>query len=94
MCSGDVKSLLSTTLDARGKQRVTRSILPQSSVIGAEDLVGGEERTLTFFSAGSVTPSASLLRALRICEAATLVEVFSKACENCNVSDSRQVEVD
>ena len=34
---------------------------------------------LTFFSAGSVTVSASLLSALRICEAATLVDVFSKA---------------
>lgn len=63
-------------------------------MIGADDLVEGEERTLTFFSAGSVTPSASLLRALRICEAATLVEVFSKACEICKVSGSRQVEVD
>jgi hypothetical protein len=34
---------------------------------------------LTFFSAGSWTVSASLLRAFRICEAATLVDVFSKA---------------
>ena len=34
---------------------------------------------LTFFSAGSSTVSASLLRAFRICEAATLVDVFSKA---------------
>jgi len=52
---------------------------------------GGEIwRVLTFFSAGSVTPSASLLRALRICEAATLVEVFSKACQRCDVSGSRQ----
>jgi hypothetical protein len=33
----------------------------------------------TFFSSGFVTVSASLLRAFRICEAATLVEVFSKA---------------
>lgn len=35
--------------------------------------------TRTFFSSGFVTESASLLRAFRICEAATLVEVFSKA---------------
>jgi hypothetical protein len=34
---------------------------------------------LTFFSAGSWTVSASLLSAFRICEAATFVEVFSKA---------------
>jgi hypothetical protein len=34
----------------------------------------------TFFSAGSVTSSQSVLRALRICEAATEVDVFSKAC--------------
>jgi hypothetical protein len=34
---------------------------------------------LTFFSAGSWTVSASLLSAFRICEAATLVDVFSKA---------------
>ena len=33
----------------------------------------------TFFSSGFVTVSASLLRAFRICEAATLVEVFSNA---------------
>lgn len=38
---------------------------------------------LTFFSAASSTVSASLLRALRICEAATLVDVFSKACMGC-----------
>jgi hypothetical protein len=37
------------------------------------------EVLLTFFSAGSWTVSASLLRAFRICEAATLVDVFSKA---------------
>jgi len=36
---------------------------------------------LTFFSLGSVTLSTSLLRALRIWEAATEVEVFSKACK-------------
>jgi hypothetical protein len=41
---------------------------------------------LTFFSAGSVTVSASLLSALRICEAATLVDVFSKACQDMVVS--------
>lgn len=41
---------------------------------------------LTFFSAGSVTPSASLLSALRICEAATLVDVFSKAYTGTHVS--------
>jgi hypothetical protein len=41
---------------------------------------------LTFFSAGSVTVSASLLSALRICEAATLVDVFSKAYQETNVS--------
>lgn len=35
---------------------------------------------LTFFSAGSWTVSASLLSALRICEAATFVDVFSNAC--------------
>lgn len=34
---------------------------------------------LTFFSDGSWTVSANLLRALRICDAAMLVEVFSKA---------------
>jgi hypothetical protein len=39
-------------------------------------VVGG---VLTFFSEGSVTVSASLLSAFRICEAATLVDVFSKA---------------
>jgi hypothetical protein len=44
------------------------------------------EVVLTFFSAGSVTVSASLLSALRICEAATLVDVFSKACQDTNVS--------
>lgn len=36
-------------------------------------------KVLTFFSFGSVTPSARLFRALRICDAATDVEVFSKA---------------
>ena len=34
---------------------------------------------LTCFSAGSVTESHRLFNALRICEAATEVEVFSKA---------------
>src|SRR2546421_12965118 len=33
-----------------------------------------------FFSAGSVTVSARALRALRIWDAATLVDAFSKAC--------------
>jgi hypothetical protein len=42
---------------------------------------------LTFFSAGSWTVSASLLRAFRICEAATLVDVFSKAYIACLVSN-------
>jgi hypothetical protein len=42
---------------------------------------GAKGLRLTFFSAGSVTVSASLLSALRICEAATLVDVFSKACK-------------
>jgi hypothetical protein len=41
---------------------------------------------LTFFSAGSWTVSASLLRAFRICEAATLVDVFSKAYNASNIS--------
>jgi len=36
-------------------------------------------RKLTCFSAGSVTESQRLFNALRICEAATEVEVFSKA---------------
>jgi hypothetical protein len=35
---------------------------------------------LTFRCSGSLTVSVRLFRALRICEAATLVEVFSKAC--------------
>lgn len=47
---------------------------------------GNDQLQLTFFSAGSVTVSASLLSALRICEAATLVDVFSKAC----IEDSGQ----
>jgi hypothetical protein len=34
----------------------------------------------TFFICGSLIGSVRLLRALRIWEAATLVEVFSKAC--------------
>jgi hypothetical protein len=46
---------------------------------------------LTFFSAGSWTVSASLLRAFRICEAATLVDVFSKAYIARNVSEKLSV---
>jgi hypothetical protein len=46
---------------------------------GGESKRGVEQLRLTFFSAGSVTVSASLLSALRICEAATLVDVFSNA---------------
>ena len=35
---------------------------------------------LTFFSSGSLTVSLREVSALRICAAAMLVEVFSKAC--------------
>jgi hypothetical protein len=55
--------------------------------------VGKYGAVLTFFSAGSVTPSASLLRALRICEAATLVDVFSKAYGEFHVSTVEESEV-
>jgi hypothetical protein len=52
-----------------------------------EPIACGVWRLLTFFSAGSWTVSASLLRAFRICEAATLVDVFSKAYIACLVSN-------
>ncbi|KAL2290973.1 hypothetical protein FJTKL_14875 [Diaporthe vaccinii] len=40
----------------------------------------GMLRLLTFFSSGSLTVSLREVSALRICAAAMLVEVFSKAC--------------
>lgn len=49
-----------------------RSCLPEL----IQDCGGGR---LAFFSLGSVTVSDSLLRAFRICEAATFVDVFSNA---------------
>ena len=63
-------------------------------IVGAQGLRVKEVwKGLTFFSAGSVTPSASLLRALRICEAATLVDVFSKAYEESHVSNGSRKRI-